>query len=59
VEGNREFHDPEVGRQVATGLGDLVEKECSDLAGELSQFAVGEVVEIGRVLDPERIMRTA
>jgi hypothetical protein len=51
VEGDGEFHDSEVGAEVAAGVGEDTDEFVADLVGEFRQFLGKEVFEIGRRVD--------
>src|SRR5699024_8703363 len=47
VQGQAQFHDPEIGAQVSSGAGDRVDQEGPDLLGEVEQLLGGQPFEVG------------
>ena len=47
VQRQRQLDDAEVGAEVATGRGDFVDQKLADLFGQIAQFLMGEVLQIG------------
>lgn len=51
VQRNRQFHHSEVGAEMATGLGDVVDQEAAYLRTKLFELIVAKGVEIRRPPD--------
>ena len=51
VQGDREFDDPQIGREVPPGLHDLPADRLADLSRKHRQLADGEFLQIGRAFE--------
>ena len=51
VERDRQLDGAEVGRQVAAGLGDALDHEIAQFAGELLEFGARQLAHVGRAVD--------